>query len=287
MPIYAKRSGIQLCYPFEEKRLEKWNPPYITQPKLDGVRCRALRHTTNDGHWTWLLVSSTEDLIISCPHIIEALEMMDIPTDILELDGELYHHGWSFEEVYSVTSRTVNIHPDYKKIQFHVFDEIVEILSQAKRLVNLNGIEFNTTITRVPHKIAFSLKDVMAHYREYLDDGYEGIIVRHFEAPYLRRRSIYMMKFKPKKSDSYLIVGYKEEIDKYGEPKGRLGALICESDGQQFSVGSGLDDSTRKRLWSIRDSLAGQYAHIEYQHITPGRGVPRFPIFVSITEKGE
>ena len=38
----GKRTGIMLCYPFEEKRLNKWNPPYIIQPKLDGERCRAV-----------------------------------------------------------------------------------------------------------------------------------------------------------------------------------------------------------------------------------------------------
>ena len=59
----VKRSGIQLAYPLEESRLAKWAPPYITQPKLDGVRCRMLRHTTYDGDLTWLPVSSTEDLI--------------------------------------------------------------------------------------------------------------------------------------------------------------------------------------------------------------------------------
>ena len=282
-----KRTGVQLCYPFEEKRLAKWEPPYITQPKLDGVRCRALRHTTHEGHLTWLLVSSTEDLIISCPHIIEALESLEVPPDILQLDGELYRHGWTFEEIYSVTSRTTNMHPNYQEIEFHIFDTIEEIIPQAKRLINLSKLKLNDSLIRVQHKVAFSLSDIMAHYQQYLDEGYEGIIVRHFEAPYLRRRSIYVMKFKPKKSDSYIITGYKEEIDKYGNPKGRLGALVCESDGQQFSVGSGLDDYNRTALWEQRHSLAGKYAHVEYQHITPGRGVPRFPIFMEILSENK
>ena len=30
------------AYPFEEKRLAKWRPPFIVQPKYDGVRCRAV-----------------------------------------------------------------------------------------------------------------------------------------------------------------------------------------------------------------------------------------------------
>lgn len=282
-----ERKGILLCYPFEEKRLEKWEPPYIVQPKLDGVRCRALRHTMPNGDLTWLLVSSTEEIIISVPHITDALDYLNVPPDMLQLDGEIYLHGWTFEEINSVASRTVNMHPDYHKVQFHIFDQADELIHQAQRLVNISKLNLQAPLIRVPHVICWSLQDVMNAYQSLIDQGYEGIIVRHFEAPYIRRRSIYVMKFKPKKSDRYLITGYKEEIDKYGNPKGRLGALVCEKDGQVFSVGSGLDDNDRENLWKIRESLPGKYALIEYQHITPGRGVPRFPVYVSIVETGE
>jgi hypothetical protein len=36
------RTGIMLCYPFEEKRLNKWGNKFLLQPKLDGDRCRAI-----------------------------------------------------------------------------------------------------------------------------------------------------------------------------------------------------------------------------------------------------
>jgi hypothetical protein len=40
---WTKRSGIQLCYPFEEARLKRWNVnTVVAQPKLDGDRCRAI-----------------------------------------------------------------------------------------------------------------------------------------------------------------------------------------------------------------------------------------------------
>ena len=42
-PKFQRWKGIMKCYPFEEKRLAEWNPPYICQPKYDGVRCRAIR----------------------------------------------------------------------------------------------------------------------------------------------------------------------------------------------------------------------------------------------------
>src|SRR5574343_1381655 len=120
------RKGIQLCYPFEEKRLSKWTPPYAVQPKYDGVRCRALKLAD-----TYLLLSSEEN-IIYLPHITEALN--DLKLDY-EFDGELYRHNLAFEQINSVTSRTVNPHHDAYQIEFHIFDIVDENLLQIHRLM--------------------------------------------------------------------------------------------------------------------------------------------------------
>jgi ATP-dependent DNA ligase len=109
--------------------------------------------------------------------------------------------------------------------------------------------------------------------------------VRHFGAPYLRKRSTMIMKFKPKKDDYYKIVGYEEEVSIHGEPKGRLGALKCKSEtDQHFAVGSGLTDTQREELWANREVLPGKLAHVKYQHITTGKGVPRFPVLIEIID---
>ena len=52
-PPSARRKGIMLCAPLEEKRLLRWTPPYLVQPKLNGERCRAIH--TPEGY---ILVSS-------------------------------------------------------------------------------------------------------------------------------------------------------------------------------------------------------------------------------------
>ena len=38
----AKREGIMLASPINVDKLAMWKPPYLVQPKLDGVRCRAV-----------------------------------------------------------------------------------------------------------------------------------------------------------------------------------------------------------------------------------------------------
>lgn len=294
-----RRKGIQLAYPFEEKRLAKWEPPYLVQPKLDGERCRAIFSAEAPLRVDWesggnpnytgssvTLLSSEGNVIVSVPHINQALKDMHLP-DGTELDGELYVKGMNFEDVHSIVGRTVNLHPDHGNMQYHIFDSINKWsqIVRSTRLINLLAdVGRDSPIRRVCTLPVNSFDEVMRIYDGFIKDGYEGMIVRHKDAPYIRRRSTFMMKFKPKKSDIYKVVGWKEEISIKGVPKQRMGALICESEDtmNEFSVGSGMDSDTRELLWTMKEQLPGKHCKVEYQHITSGKGVPRFPIFLKI-----
>ena len=281
MNKYQRWKGIMKAYPFEEKRLAKWEPPFIVQPKYDGVRCRAVPIQTGVSD-TYMLLSSEENVIHSVPHINQALTDLYLQS---ELDGELYCHGMSFEEIVSITSRTVNVHSDYSKVQFHIFD-IINELPQMKRQILVDNLrDMHPNLQIAPFWICTSLDDIMKTYDHLIKLGYEGIIVRNIHAPYERKRSTMVMKLKPKKSDIYKILGYQEEISVCGVPKGRLGALLCVgSDGTKFKVGSGFNEDDRIKLWDEKESLSGKYAKISYQHITASGKVPRFPIFTEIID---
>lgn len=270
------RKNIQLAYPLEEKRLKKWTPPYLTQPKLDGIRCRREPNSP-------LILSSEENPIWGVPHINSQLRESNINGH--ELDGELYKHGWSFEKISGITSREVNLHHEHELLEYHVFDIINDSI-QGDRICQLSEIStrFKSRIKMVPFDICESFNDIMDCYNDYIENGYEGIIVRNFTAIYRRSRSIYMMKFKPKKEDIYEIVGYKEETSISRNPKGRLGSIICRKDGRDFSVGSGFSDRDREALWSVRETLERRKLRVQYQHITNKNKVPRFPIFMEVIE---
>ena len=275
---WQRWAGIMKCYPFEEKRLAKWEPPYIVQPKYDGVRCRAI--PLENGNY--MLLSSEENVIFSVPHINKALWFHG--SHLTEFDGELYSHGLSFEQIISITSRTRYIHLDHRKIQFHIFDYVSEE-PQLTRTTQLAKIDMLPPLITSPYWVCNSLEEIMHTYNELISLGYEGIIVRNFMAPYERKRSLYVMKFKPKQEDNYVITGYKEEISKDGEPKGSLGSLTCLSrDGNTFSIGSGFSSLQRKQYWNKRDSLAGLICKAKYQHITTGNKVPRFPVFMEVVK---
>jgi ATP-dependent DNA ligase len=274
-----RRQGIQLCYPFDEKRLLTWKKPYIIQPKLDGVRCRAL---INNGEIH--LVSSEGHSIDHVPHINESLAYM-FPKMTIELDGELYLHGMTFQDIISRTSRSKNKHTNSESIQYHIFD-IINNNQQIDRISELNKHGFfgvDNIVQVVPSSIARNLEEVMEMYAEYIDTGFEGFVIRDAFGTYQRKRYTGMMKFKPHQTDIYSIIGTQEEISIGGDAKGTLGAFICTSDeGTIFNVGTGLNQDQRASLWKERDGLVGKKLKVKFQSLTTGKGVPRFPVFLEV-----
>lgn len=300
---WQRWKGILKCVPFEEKRLAKWTPPFVVQPKYDGVRCRAIR--TGAG---FVLLSSEENIIYSVPHINVILDGITHLNH--ELDGELYCHGMKFEEIFSITSRTTNLHPNHRAIQYHIFDVADETLPQYLRIPEVEKYKgLSEYLVIAPYYLCNNLDDVLRVYEKIIHDGFEGIIVRHPANMYVRKRSTMVMKFKPKQSDEYQIISTTEEIDKEGEPKGSLGALTCLSNASHvnidqstkiainynnmtaiidgkiydiFNVGTGFSAEQRQIFWEIKDNFVGRIAKVKYQHQTAGKAVPRFPVFVEV-----
>jgi len=293
--VRRERRYAQLAIPFEHKRLYKWQPPFYVQPKLDGVRCRALiDDMPTDTEELSSLYSSTNKLIRSVPHINEQLNALSesVP-NIEEFDGELYIHGKSFEHITSITSRTVNMHHDFRSIEYHIFDVIPTSgvsTPQHVRFVHLAEVKDEVTkypiqIKVVPTYLAEDMDEIAIILDTMLANGYEGVIIRSKDAPYERKRSYSMMKLKPRKEDEYTITGSLEEISIHGDPKDALGAFICKGDSHHtFKVGTGplLTREHRIELWKHRRRLVGKRVKVKYQDLTKDKKVPRFPVAVEI-----
>ncbi len=258
--------GIMKCYPFEESRLAKWHPPWIVQPKFDGDRMR-----NDPSESSAFLLTSEENLYFSCPHIVEQLNKSGLYR--MPWDGEAYNHDLHKEGdhdlIHSIVSRTVNLHPRYKEIEFWIFDIKVQG-NQMERLQILNSLNnLPPNIKVAPYWICNTLSEVKNIYDIVIKQGFEGIVIRHLYNTYEEKRSTWLMKFKPKQKDTYQIIGWNEEVSISGQPKGRIGSLIMSSQTcDTFSVSAGLDDNEKARLWLIRDQLAGKEAIVHYQHLT-------------------
>ena len=265
-PIGQRWKGIMKCYPFEEKRLLKWSPPFLLQPKYDGDRCRV---ETYDGKA--FLISSEENIFVSAPHINQQLEESGLYS--LPLDGELYSHDLFLEGghelIHSIASRTVNLHPRHEELELWVFDIKSPGETQASRTKFLSSLHYTKNIKLSPAWICYSLSEIKTHYDRIVHDGFEGIVVRNFSGFYEEKRSTNLMKFKPKRKDVYKVIGWNEEVSIHGQPKGRIGSLVLSSQsGDTFSVSAGLNDDDRSVLWDKKDLLFGKDAVVQYQHLT-------------------
>ena len=128
-------------------------------------------------------------------------------------------------------------------------------------------------------------KDQLERYaKDQVNAGFEGIMIKELEAPYICKRSTDWMKWKPTLTVDLEVVGVEEGT---GRNLGRLGALVCHGvdDGKEITVnvGSGFSDVDRDDYWTNRNLVIGRTAEVLCDVITQnqdGTYSLRFPRFV-------
>ena len=126
---------------------------------------------------------------------------------------------------------------------------------------------------------------MLFHVNMFIEQGYEGIILRHKDNLYQRKKSVMIMKLKPTNKDEYKIVGYKEEISIDGVAKDSLGAFVCvDKENQSFKVGTGrvLTRYNRVEFWKRKDELIGETLVVRYQHLTDDKKIPYSPVALEV-----
>jgi DNA ligase-1 len=128
-------------------------------------------------------------------------------------------------------------------------------------------------------------KDQLERYaKDNVNAGFEGIMIKEMEAPYICKRSTDWMKWKPTITVDLEVIGVEEGT---GRNLGRVGALVCAGvdDGKEIhvNVGSGFSDTDRDNLWADRNLVIGRTCEILCDVITQnqdGTYSLRFPRFV-------
>ena len=189
---------------FEPMLASKWEDykdkvtyPIFSQPKLDGIRCIV----TNDG-----MFSRNGKPIISAPHIRESLNSVFKKHPTLILDGELYADKFAndFNKIVSLVKKTKPSADDLKEsknnIQYHIYDlpsEDTNFMARSQSLYELfmEWSYFNAHCVLVDTDVCRSEKEVTEYYEKYVDEGYEGQMLR-LDAFYENKRSKNLLKHK-------------------------------------------------------------------------------------------
>jgi len=270
----CKRQGIMLATLLTKKLFDKLPKPVLVQPKIEGDRLRA--KIDNYGEPT--LFSSGAKIRTCVPHIQEELKEVCGLWRGIELDGEMYKHGMEHSEIRSIVGRTKNLHPDHKKIEYHIFD-IVSTEAQNHRTATLQEFfkdRYFEYLRYVPSCQVCNWEDLQRYYAIFISEGYEGIIIRHPYAVYQRKKTRTLLKFKPRASESFRVLSVIEEKSKDGVLKGTFGAFCCETpEGRVFTVGSGPTKYQRTLIWGNKELFVGNEVKIRFQNYTKIRKVPK------------
>lgn len=256
--------------------------PCFVQPKLDGHRCVAI---IKDGKCT--LWSRTRKQIHSVPHIVAELEAMYAEVGNGVLDGELYNHDYrtKFEELTSLIRKDEPA-PGHEAVQYHVYDMIHQDAVFADRWSEIETIFAMCVDNKYVHIVTTvgceNEEAITGLFSEATAAGYEGIMLRNGDGPYLGKRSYDLQKVKEFLDAEFKIIDLEEGR---GKLAGHVGAFVCEmSDGKRFSVKMS-GDTTRLREFFVDPSLClGKPLTVQYQGLTGTNGVPRFPVGLRIRE---
>ena len=276
-----------LASPFDEALLKF---PVLASPKLDGVRAivrdgvvlsRALKPIPNK--WVQQRFSHLE-----------------------HFDGELIVGASNHPDVLRTTTSGVMRVEGEPDVSFHVFDHVENHARLYTVRYDLLEEDTEINVFVVPQHELMNTFELNAFEHEVLAEGYEGVMLRHPDAPYKFGRSTaregYLLKVKRFHDAEFEIVGFEEEMFNANEattselgrtkrsshkankvPKGRLGALVLKYGDTTFNCGTGFNDAERERIWAERDEYLGKLAKIKY--FAHGiKDVPKLPSFLGIRD---
>lgn len=249
------------------KKPEKIKYPCYIQPKLDGVRCMVYM---DNGH---IKAISRQGKFYELHETLktEILCLMR-ESKVDKFDGELYIHGTKLQHIVSYVRNKDK--PEHNNIEFHIFD-VPSDRVWADRRVELNKLDTISYLFKmhcvniVSSKLIKIKKELDDSVQQFMDNGYEGTIVRNLKGKYeYNHRSSDLIKVKIMQDSEALVTGCRE--DKNGE-----GVLTCSWNDVGFDVK--MKGTRETRAFSEQQKLIGKWINFTYQQLSE-KSVPIFPV---------
>ena len=259
--------------------------PVTVQRKFNGARYIRQAHgafsrSGNQFHNTQHIIEATEDVVQSNPGIV--------------LDGEIYsdEHRKNLNRLISVVSvkrkeedLTPEIIAESKRIaRYHVYDGfgfegITQETPYLERQAALNEIIRPIDyLEEVQSDTAASEEEVFSLFKSYVDDEYEGAIIR-FNSRYDNKRSPNLLKLKEWEDGEFKILRFE---DAKGHWANCLKRIICEVRLSDGNVGEfvanprGFNREELRELYKLEVDYVSKYISVEYQFLSE-YGIPQIP----------
>lgn len=262
LPMLAKD------YKKEFKKID-WKGNVFVQPKMDGMRCLAF---VKKGKVTLISRENTDILEQhgnSMKHIAEGMAFL--PDGIY--DGELYAHGYSFQENMELIKK---YRPgESEEVKFCCYDFISDEPYLSRRKHILNAVATCDVVEEVRTERITDENRLKDWHKRFVEEGFEGSIVRHGDEGYqIDKRSSYLLKYKDFIDLAAKIV---DVIPMENRPK--QARLVCTSKNGEFKTNMRFSHKIREQILQQKDKYIGQTAEVRFFEYTDD-GLPRFPVCV-------
>ena len=276
-----KKKFFEPMLAHEVSKYEKllFTVPTFIQPKLDGLRCISQDNT---------LMSRNGKPYLACPHLHQ---------DRFTLDGELYNHEFhdDFNKIVSLCKKqkptAEELKESMQKVQFWAYDmpEIEGEFSERYKALEKAINELKKAQGKCPYKLVPTYRvhnqaDVEKYHEKFLEDGYEGSILRLDLGEYENKRSKQLLKKKDFVDEEFTIVGAEEGE---GGRAGTIGYFIMAHDkikDKTFKSNVKGDFEYLADVWKDRKKYIGTKATVKYFNRTPD-DVPRFPYIIKLNRE--
>jgi bifunctional non-homologous end joining protein LigD len=248
------------------------DPAWFYERKLDGERCLAFR----DGGELRLMTRNRKIVSSTYPELVEAFLAQQ--ADDFVLDGEVVAFSDGQTRFAQLQQRMQVARPSAEllrtvPVQYYLFDVLwadgtdlrrQPLRERNQRLAQL--LDFADPLRYTEHRVG----DGVEFYSEACRLGWEGLIAKRADAPYVAGRTKDWLKFKCENNQEFVIGGY---TDPRGSRIG-FGALLLgvyDSDGQLVyagKVGTGFNEQTLHRLYD-------ELSKLEQDRSPFDRGSPR------------
>ncbi len=263
LPMFAKKE--------KEVKNKKW--PYIEQPKLNGVRCM-IKYVNGE-----VIMMSRGGKYYHHKHIKEALLPIfkgGFPNVIL--DGELYKHGVSLQNIVKcVKTEHRDAFYDDSWLEYHIYDlwspDALDSPQKNRESLLLNlALTHGTTAESlclhfVTNKMVYDMNEVMSWHDKWVEEGYEGAILRLPDAVYEPGfRPPSLIKIKQFIDEEFQIIGC--QID----PQKTIGdsfVFVLETEeGKEFRARPIGTRELKEEYHDVMDDIRGKMATVRYQERT-------------------
>ncbi len=244
------------------------DPNWIFERKLDGIRCIAIR----SGETTKLLSRNDLSMNDRYPELVEAFSKERC--DRFVVDGEVV----AFDGAETSFARLAQRGQHYVPVFMYVFDilwleghDVRKLpLRMRKRLLR-DALEFHGPVRWTAHRN----RDGEKFFVEACRKGWEGLIAKRADSPYVATRSRDWLKFKCEHGQELVIGGFTEPRGSRVEFGALLLGYYCDGRLEYAGkVGTGFDTATlhdlaeQMRKLERKDSPFSDPASIKERNVT-------------------